>query len=283
MPCYRLGANLQYRVLDPATFVFNIAVMRNAHQEVLSEALRLDPALDYEQQAGQADRSRYLRVNMTTPGPFQIDYRAQVELSPHHAPAGTISEVAPAQLPLQVMPFLYPSRYCESDRLARLALLQFGHLLPGYSRVQGICNWIHDNVQYLSGSTSSDTSAFNTVTERAGVCRDFAHLGIAFCRALSIPARFVSGYVVGLDPPDFHAAFEAYLGDRWYLFDPTRLVHLDSLVRVGTGHDASDVSFATIFGPVEMTGMTLFIEGDGVPASDPATVAVSTTPATRDP
>ena len=96
--------------------------------------------------------------------------------------------------------------------------------------------------------------------ERVGVCRDFAHLGIAFCRALNIPARFVAGYAYGLNPPDFHAWFEAYLGDRWYLFDATRRVPLQGLVRVGTGRDAADVSFATLFGLVQMNEMTIFID-----------------------
>jgi transglutaminase-like putative cysteine protease len=98
------------------------------------------------------------------------------------------------------------------------------------------------------------------VIERAGVCRDFAHLGIAFCRALNIPARFVSAYAYQLQPPDFHACFEAYLGDRWYLFDATRLVPTSRLVRIGTGRDAADVSFATVFGAAAMESMQVYIE-----------------------
>jgi transglutaminase-like putative cysteine protease len=156
--------------------------------------------------------------------------------------------------------YLYPSRYCQSDLLLRFALTEFGHLFPGYSRVTAICNWIYDNLLYLSGSSNSLTSACDTALERVGVCRDFAHLGIALCRALNIPARFVSGYAYGLIPSDFHAVFEAYLDGRWYLFDPTRLVPLKSVVRVGTGRDAADVSFATIFGLAQMNEMRLFMD-----------------------
>ncbi|GAB4267487.1 MAG: hypothetical protein Kow0065_18090 [Methylomicrobium sp.] len=108
--------------------------------------------------------------------------------------------------------------------------------------------------------SSSHTSAFDTATERIGVCRDFAHLGIAFCRALNIPARFVASYAYGLTTPDFHACFEAYLGDRWYLFDATRLAPQNGIVRIGTGRDAADVSIATIFGTVYMNDMRIFIE-----------------------
>jgi len=276
MKYFRLGAKLQYRVFGSATFVFNIAVMENEHQKVMAEHIELMPEFDFDHLVCEPGQSRYHRVNVPATEHFEIDYRAEVETSPHYCAGNAIEEIPHAVLPLEVITYLYPSRYCESDRLSRFAGMEFGHLLPGYSRVQGVCNWIHENVVYLSGSTSSITSAFNTVTERAGVCRDFAHLGIAFCRALGVPARFVTGYVDGLDPPDFHAAFEAYLDNRWYLFDATRLVSLDRFIRVGTGHDAADVSFATIFGPVQMTGMTLFIDGDTTANTDSAVTAIST-------
>jgi transglutaminase-like putative cysteine protease len=119
--------------------------------------------------------------------------------------------------------------------------------------VIAVVDWIHNNVEYLSGSTDSGTSAYDTVTQRTGVCRDFAHLGIALCRALNIPARYFTGYSYLLDPPDFHALFEAYLGGRWVLFDATRLAPLNGLVRIGSGRDAADAAVATIFGGVSGT------------------------------
>ncbi len=259
MKRFHLGSKLQYRVLQPSTFLFNVAVIENQHQSILSERIRLTPDLSFDKHLSDPGESRYQRVHVPPTDYFEIDYEAEVELKPYYAPDTNIREVPHEILPLAIMPYIFPSRYCESDRLTRLATLQFGNLAPDYSRVQAICNWIYDNVFYLSGSTSSFTSAFNTVTERVGVCRDFAHLGIAFCRALDIPARFVTGYVVGLDPPDFHAVFEAYLDGRWYLFDATRLVSLQDFVRVGTGYDAADVAFATIFGAMEMSHMELFI------------------------
>ncbi len=123
-----------------------------------------------------------------------------------------------------------------------------------------ICNWIFENVEYLRGSSDQHTSAFDTVTERAGVCRDFAHLGIAFCRALNIPARFLSAYAYELLPPDFHACFEAYLGHRWYVFDATRLAPQNGLIRIGVGRDAADTPFASIFGAAEMNSISLSVE-----------------------
>ena len=149
------------------------------------------------------------------------------------------------------------------------SIQKFGNFSPGFSRVTAICNYIYDNITYERGSSGTQTSAFDTVTERAGVCRDFAHLGIAFCRALGIPARFVTGYAYGLEPPDFHACFEAFLGAdaasaRWYFFDATRLAPQTGYVRIGSGRDAADVSFATLFGPVQFNSMeiTMLAHGD---------------------
>jgi transglutaminase-like putative cysteine protease len=120
-----------------------------------------------------------------------------------------------------------------------------------------IVDWIHDNVEYVIGSTDSETSAYDTVTQRTGVCRDFAHLGIALCRALNIPARYFSGYAYQLDPPDFHACFECFVGGKWFLFDATGLAPLNGLVRIGTGRDAADSAVASTFGRVQCTLMTV--------------------------
>jgi transglutaminase-like putative cysteine protease len=121
--------------------------------------------------------------------------------------------------------------------------------------VVAIVDWIHDNVEYVPGSTNSETSAYDTVTQRTGVCRDFAHLGISLCRALNIPARYFTGYAYQLDPPDFHACFEAYIGGRWMIFDATRLASLNAVVRIATGRDAADAAVASIFGRVTGTMM----------------------------
>jgi len=126
--------------------------------------------------------------------------------------------------------------------------------------VQAIADWIHDSIVYVPGSSDSTTTAREVFVQRAGVCRDFAHLGITFCRALNIPARLVVGYVWFDEPPqDFHAVFEAWLGGQWVLFDPTRMAPVDRLVRVGTGRDAKDVAFSTIFGAVRMTDKKLAV------------------------
>ncbi|MEQ9481937.1 transglutaminase-like domain-containing protein [Coleofasciculus sp. F4-SAH-05] len=262
---FNLGCQLNYSVAASSTFIFNLSVVEKKHQRILQESLRIEPSMDYEEYVSPRMENRYLRVYVPQ-GDLQVSYQATVDLYYRDEDPSSIAENPPDKLPLETLHYLYPSRYCESDRLMRLAQNEFGNLIPDYSRVTAICNWIYDNVTYLSGSTNQHTSAYDTATERAGVCRDFAHLGIAFCRALNIPARFVTGYAYNLEPQDFHAYFEAYLGDRWYLFDPTRLAPCNGLIRIGIGRDAADVAFATIFGDVQMNYKDVFVEA--VPDQD---------------
>jgi transglutaminase-like putative cysteine protease len=244
-----VGCQIGYEAIDSATLIFNIEAMRGGRQRIVNETLTITPNLIFDEKTAQESGNRYLRL--TAPAGFlQLRYAAEIELDPLHLAPAIVGEVPVATLPLDTLAFLNPSRYCPSDELARFATRQFGNIAPGFSRVVEICNWINSEVDYQFGTSDTTTTAADTFSLRAGVCRDFAHLGITFCRALGIPARFVSCYAWQLEPQDFHAVFEAYLGDRWYLFDPTRMAALDGLVRIGVGRDAADTSFATIFGPV---------------------------------
>lgn len=261
MTIFNLGCQLNYTIAQPSTLIWNIQAVNNESQNILQEELKLDPPLKVEEYVSPLGGNRYIRSN-AEPGELQLSYRAKVQLSQFYTQPKEIAEIPPANLPLETLHYIYPSRYCQSDLLVGLAESEFGDLEPGYSRVSAICDWIYNKVKYLSGSSDSQTSACDTARERAGVCRDFAHLGIAFCRALNIPARFVSAYAYRLEPPDFHACFEAYLGDRWYLFDATKLAPLDGIIRISTGRDAADVSFGTLFGAVQMNLMNVFVESD---------------------
>ena len=250
---YKVGCRLGYRIAAETPFVFNVEVQAYGSQIIEQEQLILTPGLREERWVMPECGNRYLRV-VAPPGELILAYEAIVCFSPTlHDPA-SLAELSPAELPLHVFPHLYPSRYCQSDKLERFARSTFGALAPGYTRVNGICNWIYDYVFYEGGVSDALTSAFDTVTQRAGVCRDFAHLGIALCRTLGIPARYVSAYAFRLDPPDFHAVFEAFLlgpdGPGWYLFDPTRMSDPAGLIRIGIGRDAADVAFCTPFGAI---------------------------------
>ena len=274
---FKLGCYLDYDISSDSTFIFNIRPIANDYQKILEQSLKISPDYEPENYIEQNRQNAYFRLNVPT-GSLTIDYQATVELSHDANSTDEIKEIPPSQLPLEVVPYLYPSRYCQSDRLMKFAQDEFGNCEPGHVKVQAICDWIYHKIDYVSGSSDSQTSAYDTAIERAGVCRDFAHLGIAFCRALSIPARFVSAYAWQLDPPDFHACFEAYLGDRWYLFDATRLAPTNGLVRIGTGKDAADAAFATVFGAIALNKMDVYIERlDDAAESQPEATAYATT------
>lgn len=169
-------------------------------------------------------------------------------------------------LPDSVLQFLLPSRYCESDRLGKLALdiVQnvAGSTLPrtGYMQAETIRRWIHDNVQYRYNTSDASTSAVMTAEKRVGVCRDFSHLGIALCRSLNIPARMVVGYLYQLNPMDLHAWFEAFVGGRWFTFDATQKVPRGNRITIAYGRDAADVALATQFGPMRLTEMSVWVK-----------------------
>jgi len=246
---FSAGCEIGYDVGESSTLIFNIEAMRGGRQTVLHEQLVISPTLAADEKTAIETGNRYVRL--TAPrGIVTVRYSAEVELDSLHNVPAVIEEVPIATLPLDILPFLNPSRYCPSDQLARFANRQFGNIAPGFGRVVEICNWINSEVDYLFGTSDTTTTAADTFAMRAGVCRDFAHLGITFCRALGIPARFVSCYAWQLKPQDFHAVFEAYLGDRWYLFDATRMAALDGMVRIGVGRDAADTAFANIYGQV---------------------------------
>ena len=274
---FKLGCSLDYNVKSPTTFIFNVEVARLKSLELVSEMLKLSPDLTREVYVTPDLRNRYFGVNVE-PGPLSLNYDAEVELTVLRADPETIAETPVSELPLAILPFLLPSRFVSSDRLTPFAQAEFGHLPKGHRRVNEICNWIHDHIDYVRGASDGETTADETLLQRAGVCRDFAHLGTAFCRALGIPARFVSCYAYGLVPGDFHAVFEAYLDGRWWLFDATRQAHLDGLVRIGVGRDAAEIAFCTPYGEMEPTGMEVRIErADGGPEPSERTVdAIST-------
>jgi transglutaminase-like putative cysteine protease len=207
--------------------------------------------------------NRYLRVG-AYPGPLKVQYTATVALTHYMLPPAQLMEIPIARMPGSVLHYIYPSRYCQSDRLHKLAIREFGHLWQGYSRVQAIQDWVRNRVTFKSGTSNASTSAIDTLVDQVGVCRDFAHLMIALCRAVNIPARFATGIDYGADialgPTDFHAYVEVYLGDRWYIFDPSGVAIPMGFVRFGTGRDAADTAFATLFGTVTSASPIIQIE-----------------------
>src|SRR3954466_6090014 len=237
----------------PADFIFNVHAARTPFQSVLSERFEVSEDVPVSVFADPVHGTRFARLRAGQ-GPLRVRYDATVDITHFITSPDSVGEVAVVDLPPEALSYLYPSRYCQSDRLQQLAHAEFGAMRPGFWRVRAIQDWVQKRTRFTSGSSNATTSAVDTLIERVGVCRDFTHLMIAICRALNIPARFVTGIDYGSDPsfgpPDFHAYVETFLGGRWYLFDPTGMTVPMGLVRMGTGRDAADVSFATIFGAV---------------------------------
>lgn len=274
-----VGCDLTYEVRTSAVFLFQIVAARNSHQEILTEELILDPKLSVEQCRIGSEGNQLQRVAID-PCEFKVGYRATVELTHETQNSNDVGESPVLQTPPDVLTYLNPSRYCESDLLSRFAFEEFGHLYPGYSRVQAVCNWVFEQLDYTPGSTNAKTTAADVLLQRTGVCRDYAHLAIALCRGIGIPARYVAGYALQLQPPDFHGFMEAFLDGSWYLFDPTRMTSTLGLVRIGTGRDAADVSVATIKGNVMLTQQSVWASaakaGDDPVDDGSGTSAVST-------
>ncbi|MCG2594549.1 transglutaminase family protein [Ramlibacter sp. XY19] len=265
---------LEYQVQSPTHFCFNIEAAHWPTQKILSEKLAISSGVMPRSYTDPRSGNRFLRFD-AQPGPLLVNYKAEVETHTVE-PDTTLVERPVGQVPDDVFRYLLATRYCESDLLSNEIVRMFGHLPSGYARVRAITEWIRTEITYKPGSTNSNSTAQEVLAQRAGVCRDFAHLGITFCRGLNIPARIVVGYVWFDEPPqDFHAVFEAWLDGEWVLFDPTGMAPVDRLVRIGTGRDAKDVAFSTMFGQVQMTRKEVMVlEHDprprGVPAPTPA-------------
>lgn len=153
---------------------------------------------------------------------------------------------------------LRPSRYCPSDRLEGFARSHFGGITTNLDRVRAICDYVHEHIVYMPGTSGPVTDAVDTLLAGAGVCRDFAHVAAALCRAVQVPARVAAVYAPGLSPMDFHMVVETEIDGSWWVWDPTRLAPRQSLVRVATGRDAADIAFSTVLsGHVELVDVTV--------------------------
>jgi len=186
---------------------------------------------------------------LAAPGRFELEVSSDVKILHVSDPCHDAGYVPVQDLPDETLMYLVPSRYCESDKLATLAGEIVADCTPGYEQVRAISDWIHQTLVYRSDSDPAPVSAAEVLARGDGVCRDFAHLGIALCRSLSIPARMIVGYRHKLEPMDLHAWFEVFVGGRWCPLDPTQKTMSGARVSLARGRDAADVPVFTQFGP----------------------------------
>jgi transglutaminase-like putative cysteine protease len=252
-----VGCHLKFEGSNPTPLVVMLKPRSGDSQWVSQETYFLEPAVSARE---YTDIHGNLCQRLIAPvGAFSIRTEAWVETSDTIDVALGAPMTLVELLPDWTLQFLLPSRYCQSDRLFDLAQEIVGDCVPGYDRVEVIRAWIHDRIKYQYGTSNASTSAIDTVQQREGVCRDFAHLGIALCRALDIPARMVVGYLYQLEPMDLHAWFEAYINGRWYTFDATQAQPRGNRVTIAYGRDAADVAITTQFAPLTLVSMEVWV------------------------
>lgn len=240
-----IDASLDYELAEPSDLLLALEVAQMHDQHLITDRLDMwgvEPLVPIA-----ADENLGRRTWTRGSGRIAAHYTATVDVD---RPTQAIAELVAGDkraLPALVVPYLFPSRYCESDRFETLVRRDFAGLSGG-AQVHAIAEWIRGHIDYVSGSSDASTTATDCFIGRQGVCRDFAHLMVAMTRAAGIPARVVAAYAWQLDPQDFHAVAEVWLDGAWHLVDATGLAPCAGIVRIGVGRDATDISFLTVFG-----------------------------------
>ena len=243
----RTNCDFSFDITVPVPFVLMLRPRSGAQQWVAREEYRLEPCVPVFE---FTDPYGNLCQRLIAPtGAFNVYTSADVMTADCVDQAFGAPFVEIQNLPDSVLSYLLPSRYCESDRFHQMASEITAGQQPGYNQVAAIVTWLRNAISYRPGSSENPVSATEVNSRQVGVCRDLAHLGIALCRSLSIPARMVVGYLYRLEPMDLHAWFEAYVGGRWYTFDATQAELKGGYVAVGYGRDAADVAVYNQFGP----------------------------------
>jgi transglutaminase-like putative cysteine protease len=261
----RVGCEFLHDLEWPVTFVLQVEPRRDAVRSLTSAGVETWPPTvlhEYTDLYGNTCQRFVLG-----PGSVRIRYEAEVAVhSGIDEVDYTATQSAVADLPDPTLHFTLASRYCESDRLGNTAWKLFGDVAPGWQRVQAVVDWVHDNIAFRHGSSGTSTSAVDIYLQRAGVCRDFAQLAVTFLRGLNVPARYCFGYLPDIDvapadePMDFVAWLEAYVGDRWYTFDPRNNTRRTGRVLIGRGRDALDIAMMTHYGAAPLTAMRVAAE-----------------------
>ncbi|MGZ4968581.1 MAG: transglutaminase-like domain-containing protein [Methylobacter sp.] len=241
-----VSCDLRFQIDAPTALILMLRPLNGAQQWITKSSYIVEPEVPIAE-TKDSYRNACQRL-IAPPGEFIIRTSAEVITTEQidRAPSADFIEIQ--NLPYQILPYLLPSRYCESDRFGNLAREIVADALPGYDQVSRINDWIRNSIQYIPGSSDSPLSAIEVHIRGYGVCRDLAQLAIALCRSISIPARLVVGYLYRLEPMDLHAWFEAYIGGRWYAFDPSQSDLRGGRVIIAFGRDAADVSIFHQFG-----------------------------------
>jgi transglutaminase-like putative cysteine protease len=261
----RVGCEFVFESGAPSPSVIQVQPHPDSAHELVDEGWASEPSIPMREYA-DGFRNRCQRVVLPA-GRARLRYSAEVEVGDDpDAVAPGARQVPSDELPNEALEYLLPSRYCLPDRLGGVAIDNFSRFEPGWSQVEAISHWVHEHIVYTLGSTDSLSDAADVYVQRQGVCRDYAHLAISFCRALNYPARYACGYIPLMGRPlpeegvDFAAWMEVYLGQAWYTFDPRNDVRLAGRVLIGRGRDAVDVAMVTSEGAPRLDSMTVWAD-----------------------
>jgi transglutaminase-like putative cysteine protease len=261
----RFGYDIQFDLPAPAPIVTLLHVHPSRDKDLIEpDALHIEPQVDATEYIdGFGNRcTRFVAPQ----GSLRLHNSTLIRDTGLQDPINIYArEVPVGDVPTEFLCYLLSSRYCEVDRFSNIAYELFGHITPGWSRVQAICNWVHSKVTFSYPHARPTKSALDVYTERIGVCRDFQHLAITFCRAMNIPARYATGYLGDIGwpvsgPMDFSAWFEVYLENRWWTFDARHATPRIGRVLMAVGRDASDVAITTSFGQANLSHFTVITD-----------------------
>jgi transglutaminase-like putative cysteine protease len=260
----RVGCDLGYESQYPTPMLLIVRPQAGHAHRLLDEQRVIEPPVAVESYRDMFGNEIWRLLAPV--GTLRLRYDALADVpATGDATLPGLAKTPIMDLPPDVLIYTLPSRHCQSDLFIGDAWRMFGAIDSGWEQVQAVCDWIHANIEYGKGSTLNTSSA-EVYEQRRGVCRDFAHLGVTFCRALNIPARYVCGYLPDINvtpdptPMDFHAWFEVWLDGAWRTFDARHNRHRTGRTIIATGRDAVDVAFATIFGGSVLTHMQVWAE-----------------------
>lgn len=253
---FSIDVLLDYTLDEPSDILLQIEAAAMADQRL--ELQELSVYSNHPLRAMPGEDGVGQRCWARSEGSFHAEYHAIVTIDRPAFDLGVLSATSPRLLPAEAIPYLFASRYCESDRFEGFVLGEFAGLSGG-ALALALADWVQANLTYEAGASSGVTTAMTTFVDRRGVCRDYAHLLVALARAGGIPARCVSAYSPGVDPPDFHAVAELWLGESWHLIDPTGMAICGDLARVVVGRDATDIAFMTVFGCATLNRQTVAV------------------------
>jgi len=251
-----IQAHLDYAFAYPTDVLVQVEAAAIPEQQIISAHIDITQGEHFARVPAHNQIGE--RIWLRIAGRLVVDYQATVEINRILTECLNLPKVPTHLLPGETVEYLMPSRYCPSDQFQNFVSAEFG-TLHGGERVIAMRDWIHDHFSYVPGSSDSATTALETFVNRQGICRDYAHVLITLARASGIPARIASVYALGVEPPDFHAVAEVFLGGEWHLVDATGMAQEAAMAKIGVGRDAADVAFLTAYGQAQMNAQSVTV------------------------